>query len=130
MRRPVEWVDRAVDGARVTVRVTFRGTRSLRWQMRRADEAQWRYDVTATPEQWATLVATVEARYRRRAASWEDVLRVRRWRDQALAMLPSVSPRADRIDLSVPVEETASMGFDDVARDAEIQDSSGASDGG
>ncbi len=84
MRRPVQWVERLEEGVRLEVRVTFHGTRGLRWQSRRSDAGRWVYDFEPTAEQWDRLARKVEDRYRRRAAAWEDVLRVRAWRAAAL----------------------------------------------
>ncbi len=84
MRRPVQWVERTADGVRIEIRVTFQGTRAIRWQAWRSDTGQWIYDFEPTAEQWDFLVRKVEDRYRRRAASWDDVIRVRRWRSAAI----------------------------------------------
>lgn len=90
MRRPVEWVERDTDGVRVRIRVTFLGTRSMFWERRRDDADHWTRGFTPTAEQWETLLLKVEHRYRRRAASWEDVLRVRRWRQSTEGRPPAV----------------------------------------
>ncbi len=83
MRRPVEWVERDADGLRVRIRVVFHGTHSIAWARRREDEERWTHGFEPTFEQWDFLLRKVEDRYRRRAASWEDVLRVRAWRREA-----------------------------------------------
>jgi hypothetical protein len=83
MRKPVIWVERGEDRVKTEIRVTFTGGQSMRWQSKRADAEAWVYDFAPTVEQWEFLAAKVEDRYRRRAAKWEDVLRVRVWRDEA-----------------------------------------------
>ena len=83
MRKPVIWVERGDDGVKTEIRVTFTGGRSMRWQSKRADADAWVYDFRPTHAQWEFLAVKVEDRYRRRAATWEDVLRIRRWRDES-----------------------------------------------
>ncbi|MCX7818264.1 MAG: hypothetical protein N2652_03505 [Kiritimatiellae bacterium] len=83
MRRPVEWVERNAEGVRVRIRVVFHGTRSISWQFRRDGDERWTRQMQPTAEQWEFLLRKVEDRYRRRAASWEDVLRTRAWRRAA-----------------------------------------------
>lgn len=83
MRKPVIWVVRGEDRVKTEIRVTFTGHQSMRWQSKRADADVWVYDFTPSMEQWEFLAAKVEDRYRRRAATWEDVLRIRRLRDEA-----------------------------------------------
>jgi hypothetical protein len=83
MRKPVIWVERGEDRVKTEIRVSFTGGQSMRWQSKRADAEAWVYDFVPTVAQWEFLADKVEDRYRRRAATWEDVLRIRRWRDEA-----------------------------------------------
>lgn len=95
MRKPVIWVERGVDRVKTEIRVTFTGARSMRWQSKRADAEAWVYDFTPTVAQWEFLADKIEDRYRRRAATWEDVLRVRQWRDEARRQEPGPDGAAD-----------------------------------
>jgi len=77
MRKPVIWVEKGADRVKNEIRVSFSGARSMRWQSKRADSAVWVYDFTPTLDQWEFLASKIEDRYRRRAATWDDVLRIR-----------------------------------------------------
>lgn len=78
MRRPVCWSDRDEDGVSVDIRVTFVDARHLKWQFKRKGDERWVYDRIPSLDHWSFLVRKVEDRYQRRAAAWEDVLRVRK----------------------------------------------------
>jgi len=84
MRKPVIWVERGQDRIKTEIRVSFTGGRPPRWQSKRADAEAWVYDFDPTPDQWVFLASKIEDRYRRRAATWEDVVRIRALRDRAL----------------------------------------------
>lgn len=77
MRKPVIWVERDADRLKNEIRVSFSGARAMRWQSKRADSDVWVYDFTPTLDQWEFLASKIADRYRRRAATWEDVLRIR-----------------------------------------------------
>lgn len=83
MRKPVIWVERDADRVKTEIRVSFTGARAMRWQSKRADGGVWVYDFTPTLDQWEFLASKIEDRYRRRAATWEDVLRIRERLDEA-----------------------------------------------
>lgn len=82
MRKPVIWVERDENRVKTEIRVSFMGGRPPRWQSKRAGSEEWVYDFEPTPDQWIFLASKIEDRYRRRAATWEDVLRIRELRDR------------------------------------------------
>ncbi|MBM4156726.1 MAG: hypothetical protein FJ221_17115 [Lentisphaerae bacterium] len=102
MRKPVIWVERGEDRVKTEFRVTFPGGQSMRWQSKRADADAWVYDFTPSVGQWEFLADKVEDRYRRRAATWEDVLRIRQWRDEARRRDPEAGKDSGAEDPGLP----------------------------
>ncbi len=92
MKRPVCWMDRDPDGVRVEIRATFVDARRLKWQFRRKGDERWNYDRKPGAPHWDFLVRKVEDRYQRRAAAWEDVLRVRKLQAEACGLPAAPSP--------------------------------------
>lgn len=88
MRKPVIWVERGADRIKTEICVSFSGSRSMRWQSKRAGGDAWVYDFTPTLDQWEFLASKIEDRYRRRAATWDDVLRIRTRLDEARQAAP------------------------------------------
>lgn len=83
MRKPVCWVEKLENRVKLDVRVSFPGNGKIRWQSLRSDAEKWVYDFRPSEEQWDSLLSRVENRYRRRAASYEDLELVRAARSAA-----------------------------------------------
>lgn len=76
MRKHIGWQE-TVEGVKWEIRVLFQGKGPLGW--RRVNRSMERWEpFEPSAEQWETLAEKVKARYARRQAPWEEVLRVER----------------------------------------------------
>ncbi len=82
MKRNIEWKEKAGDGVRRTVRVTFPGQGKVKWQFKRSDEEMWDYDTPPSSEDWKTLEEKVAALYNRRRAAFRDLELVKGLREK------------------------------------------------
>lgn len=83
MKRDIEWVDKLEDGMKRTVRVRFPGNGKIKWQFKRSDEDQWRYDTPPAIEDWETLEKKIDALYHRRRAAYKDLQLVQQFRKES-----------------------------------------------
>ena len=78
MKRMLCWTERAEDGVKREVRVTFLPGERIKWQFKRADEERWDYDAPPTRPDWDTLLEKTEGLYNRRRATLKQLEAVRR----------------------------------------------------
>ena len=90
MKKPICWTEREEDGVKREVRVQV-AAGSIRWQFKRADEANWDHDSEPDADDWDTLEDILERRAARgRAVDMQET--VRKWRrlaEQSGARRPS-----------------------------------------
>lgn len=76
MRKHVGWQE-TIEGVKWEIRVLFQGKGPLGWRHVNRGMERWEaFEPSA--EQWATLLGKMRAKYARRQAPWEEVLRVER----------------------------------------------------
>jgi len=79
MKRDIEWVEKLESGVKRTVRIIFYQG-EIRWQFRCSDQERWIFNTPPSPADWSALESKVDQLYRRRRASYKDLVLVRTMR--------------------------------------------------
>ncbi|MDA0577018.1 MAG: hypothetical protein O3B24_02850 [Verrucomicrobia bacterium] len=77
MRKHIGWTERDADRQKREIRVRITSDR-VHWDQKIANAEHWQRDVTPTAADWEILMEKMENWYRRRAASYDALLTVRR----------------------------------------------------
>ena len=65
MRKEIAWKEKAPDGVKREVRVTFPGGDQIKWQFLRAGAEKWDYTTPPEPDHWELLLEKLENLYNR-----------------------------------------------------------------